>query len=144
MVADGGQLAVLSARKEHLPQMFVDRAAPSPGREAFRHPVGDTWQAVTWKQLDELVRRRAAGLIAGGVGPDTRGAIASNTRLAWVECNLGIGLAAAATTTIYPTTISADVAFIVADADVQVVFAEDAGQVDKLRAHGAETPSLRQ
>jgi long-chain acyl-CoA synthetase len=143
MVVDGGQLAVLSARKEHLAQMFADRVAASPGREAFRHPVGETWQAVTWKQLDELVRRRAAGLIAVGVEPEQRVAIASNTRLAWVECNLAIGLAGAATTTIYPTTISADVAFIVADADVQVVFAEDAGQVDKLRVHRTELPSLR-
>lgn len=143
MVADGGQLAVLTARKEHLAQMFTDRVAASPDREAFRHPVGGGWQAVTWKQLDELVRRRAAGLIAVGVEPEQRVAIASNTRLAWAECNLAIILAGAATTTVYPTTISSDVAYIVADADVQVVFAEDAGQVDKLRAHRTELPSLR-
>jgi long-chain acyl-CoA synthetase len=141
-VVDGGQLAVLSARKEHLAQMFLDRVAATPDREAFRHPDGDTWKSVTWKQLDELVRRRAAGLISLGVEPQQRVAIASNTRLAWVECYLAIVAAAAATTTIYPTTMAVDVAFIAADADVCVMFAEDAGQVDKLRKHRSELPML--
>lgn len=141
-VADGGQLAVLSARKKHLAQMFLDRVAATPEREAFRFPAGDQWKSVTWTQLDELVRRRAAGLIALGVEPEQRVAIAANTRVEWVECYLAIVAAAAATTTIYPTTMATDVAFITADADVRVVFAEDAGQLEKLRQHRSELPSL--
>ncbi len=39
-VADSGQLALLSNRKEHLAQMFLDRVAATPNREAFRYPVG--------------------------------------------------------------------------------------------------------
>ncbi|TDO44726.1 long-chain acyl-CoA synthetase [Kribbella sp. VKM Ac-2527] len=141
-VADGPQLSLLSSRKEHMAQMFLDRVAATPNREAFRHPVDNEWKSVSWQELDELVRRRGAGLIALGVEPEQRVAVASSTRMEWVESYLAAVLAAAATTTIYPTTMAADVAFIVADADVQVVFAEDAGQVDKLREHKSETPSL--
>jgi long-chain acyl-CoA synthetase len=141
-VADSGQLAVLSNRKDTMAQMFLDRVAATPDREAFRYPADDGWKSVSWRSAEDLARRRAAGLIALGVEPEQRVAIASNTRFDWIECYLAVVLAAAATTTIYPSTISSDVSFIVADADVQVVFAEDAGQVDKLREHRAETPSL--
>jgi long-chain acyl-CoA synthetase len=142
-VADGPQLALLSNRKEHLAQMFLDRVAATPDLEAFRAPSADGWQTVTWRQTEDAVRRRAAGLVALGVEPEQRVAIAASTRLEWVQCYLASVLAAAATTTIYPTTMAADVAYIVADAEVQVVFAEDASQVDKLREHKSETPSLR-
>ena len=142
-VADSGQLALLSNRKGTMAQMFLDRVSATPEREAFRFPRGEQWKSVTWRETEALTRRRAAGLIALGVQPEQRVAIASSTRIEWIECYLAAVLAAAATTTIYPSTIPADVAFIVADADVQVVFAEDASQVDKLRAHRAETPSLR-
>ena len=142
-VADSGQLALLSNRKDTMAQMFLDRVSATPEREAFRFPRGEQWKSVTWRETEALTRRRAAGLIALGVQPEQRVAIASSTRIEWIECYVAAVLAAAATTTIYPSTIPADVAFIVADADVQVVFAEDASQVDKLRAHRAETPSLR-
>ncbi|HEY3005844.1 MAG TPA: AMP-binding protein, partial [Kribbellaceae bacterium] len=141
-VDDGGQLALLTARKKHLAQMFLDRVAATPDREAFRHPVGDRWESVTWKQTDELIRRRAAGLIALGIAAEQRVAIAANTRLEWVQCYLSIVAAAAATTTIYPTTMAGDVAYIVSDADVRLVFAEDTTQVDKLRQHRSQLPSL--
>ncbi|GAA1691988.1 AMP-dependent synthetase/ligase [Kribbella yunnanensis] len=135
--------AALSNRKDTMAQMFLDRVAATPQREAFRYPVADGWKSVSWAETDTLARRRAAGLIALGVEPQQRVAIAASTRIEWVECFLAGILAAAATTTIYPTTMSADVAYIVADADVQVVFAEDAGQVAKLREHKSEMPSLR-
>ncbi|MEV0800166.1 long-chain fatty acid--CoA ligase [Kribbella sp. NPDC050281] len=142
-VADSGQLALLSNRKDTMAQMFLDRVAATPDREAFRYPSGDAWTSVSWRDMDVLARRRAAGLVALGVQPEQRVAIASSTRMEWVECYLAAVLAAAATTTIYPTTMSVDVAFIIADADVQVVFAEDAAQVDKLRERKAEIPSVR-
>ena len=29
---------------------FWDRVATSPQREAFRYPVGEAWESVTWKE----------------------------------------------------------------------------------------------
>jgi long-chain acyl-CoA synthetase len=142
-VADGGQLALLSARKVHLAQMFTDRVTATPNREAFRYPEDTGWKSVTWQETDELVRRRSAGLIALGVEPEQGVGIAASTRIEWVQCYLAAVVAAAATTTIYPTTMATDVAYIVADAGVRVVFAENASQLDKLREHRTEIPSVR-
>src|SRR5258705_8417915 len=112
-VADGGQLAVLTARKVHLAQMFLDRVAATPDREAFRYPEGTGWKSVTWQETDEGVRRRSAGLIALGVEPEQRVGIAASTRLDWVQCYLAAVVAAAPTPTIYPTTVANDVGHIV-------------------------------
>ena len=48
----------------------------------------------------------------------------------------------AATTTVYPSSMADDVAFILGDSDSHVVFAEDARQVAKLRDQRAELPAL--
>jgi long-chain acyl-CoA synthetase len=50
--------------------------------------------------------------------------------------------AGAATTTVYPSTIDDDVAYILADSECRVVFAEDDVQIAKLTAHRAELPHL--
>ena len=47
-----------------------------------------------------------------------------------------------ATTTVYPTTIAEDVAFILSDSAARIVFAEDDGQVEKLRTHRGEIPEV--
>jgi long-chain acyl-CoA synthetase len=50
--------------------------------------------------------------------------------------------AGGATTTVYPSTMAEDVAYIVADSECRVVFAEDEEQVSKLRVHRSELPHL--
>jgi len=92
--------------------------------------------------LGERVERIAAGLIALGIKPEDRVALASGTRYEWAVVDFGILAAGAATTTVYPTTNAADVAFIVANSDSRVVIAEDQEQVDKLVERRAEIPEV--
>ena len=84
----------------------------------------------------------AAGLIALGINPEDRVALASGTRYEWVIADFGILASGAATTTVYPTTNAEDVAFIVANSGSRIVIAEDQKQVDKLVAHRAEIPAV--
>lgn len=135
-------LSVVENRAPTMARLFLDRVAETPQREAFRYPVGETWESLTWAQTGERVRRIAAGLVALGVEPEQRVAIASATRYEWVLADLGIVCAAAATTTVYPTTMAEEVAYIIGDSESQVVFAEDDDQIAKLRAHRAELPYL--
>ena len=50
--------------------------------------------------------------------------------------------AGAATTTVYPTTIAADVAYIVANSGSRVVVAENQTQLDKILQHRTELPDV--
>ena len=121
---------------------FLERVAKSPQREAFRYPEGDAWKSVSWKQAGEDVSRIAAGLLALGVQPEQRVGIVSGTRYEWILADLGIMCAAAATTTVYPSTNEEDTAYILSDSECQVVFAEDDTQIAKLKARKAELPAV--
>lgn len=122
--------------------LFLDRVATSPDSEAYRFPVGEAWESVTWRQTGELVSRLAAGLLSLGIEPEQRVGIASSTRYEWVLADLAIMLAAGATTTVYPTTNSEDTAYILSDAECRVVFAEDGEQLAKIAEHRGELPAL--
>jgi len=122
---------------------FLDRCARTPGAEAFRQPVPGGWASITWADLADRARHLAAGLLALGVTAEQRVAIAATTRLEWVLADLSVLLAGGATTTVYPTTGAGDVAYILADCDTVVVFAEDADQVAKLRADGGWVAVIR-
>ncbi|MGF2953677.1 AMP-dependent synthetase/ligase, partial [Mycobacterium sp. THU-M116] len=129
-------------RAPSVAQMFLDRVAATPGAEAFRYPQDRGWDSVTWQQVGERVADIAAGLIALGVAPEDRVALASSTRYEWVLVDFAVMCAGGATTTVYPTTQAADVAYIVANSGSRVVVAEDHGQLDKLLERRAELPDV--
>ena len=138
---------VIDSRARSIAHLFRQRVAASGSREAFQYLVPDAdgserVERLTWDQTRQRADAWAAGLVALGVGLEDRVAIASATRLEWVLADLAIMTAGGATTTIYPTMLDADVAFIVADSGSRVVFAEDADQVRKLRDHRAELPDV--
>jgi long-chain acyl-CoA synthetase len=125
-------------------QMLIDRVAKTPDREAFRKPTADGgWQSFTWKESFDEASLLAAGLLALGLKNEERVGIASNTRLEWIMADLGIMLAGGATTTVYPSTGEEDVAYILADAGVVILFAEDETQVAKIRNTKDQLPNLR-
>jgi long-chain acyl-CoA synthetase len=123
-------------------RQFLDRVAASGDREAFRYPVGGTWKSVTWKEAGDRVSRLAAGLVALGVEPQQRVGIASGTRYEWILADLANMCAGVATTTVYPSTMTEDVGYILADSECRVVFAEDDTQVGKIRERRNELPLL--
>ncbi|WP_264001765.1 AMP-binding protein, partial [Mycolicibacterium gadium] len=77
-----------------------------------------------WAQVGERVELIAAGLIALGINPEDRVALAAGTRYEWVVVDFGILSAGAATTTVYPSTNAEDTAFIVANSGSRVVVYE--------------------
>ncbi|MGH3365806.1 MAG: AMP-dependent synthetase/ligase [Nocardioidaceae bacterium] len=132
----------LEDRPPTVGRMFFDRVEQTPDRGAYRYPDGDAWASLTWRQTGARVRSLAAGLVALGIEPEQRVAIASGTRYEWILADLAIMCAGAATTTVYPSTLASDVGFILADSESRVVFAEDDEQVAKIRERRTELPHL--
>src|SRR3954468_22041565 len=125
-------MAAIENRAPNVGRQFFDRVRVSADREAYRYPVGDGWQSQTWRETGDQVTRLAAGLVALGVEPEQRVGIAAGTRLEWILADLAIMSAGAATTTVYPSTNTDDVGYILADSECRGVFAEDDRQVAKL------------
>lgn len=137
------QLKIVENRARTVGELFYDRVKASGPREAYRFPdENENWVSMTWAETGDKVSRIAAGLVALGVQPEERCAVASGTRIEWILSDLGINVAGAATTTVYPTSVADDVAYILADSDSRVVFAEDDEQVAKLREKRSELPNV--
>ena len=132
--------ASIENRAPNVARLFLDRVEQTPERPAYRFPDGADWTSVTWAETGDRVRDVAAGLVALGVEAGQRVAIASGTRYEWIVADLAIMCAGAATTTVYPSSMASDVAFILADSESRVVFAEDDSQVAKLAEVRSEIP----
>ncbi|MGI8645062.1 MAG: AMP-dependent synthetase/ligase [Nocardioides sp.] len=132
----------LSSLPPNVAVQFLGRVAKSGPQEAFRFPRGEDWESVTWKQAGDEVSRLAAGLLALGIEREQRVGIASGTRYEWILADLAIMCAGAATTTVYPSTNEEDTAYILADSECRVVFAEDDEQIAKLTARRGELPHV--
>ncbi|MGI8700893.1 MAG: AMP-dependent synthetase/ligase [Nocardioidaceae bacterium] len=144
MVATSQEQDLLVNRPESLGRLFFDRVLATPDRDAYSFPAGDDgdWTTVTWAETGDRVSRIVAGLVALGVQPEQRVAIAAGTSYEWILADLAILSCGAATTTIYPSSLADDVAFILGDSESRVVFAEDDQQIAKIREHRARLPAL--
>ena len=133
---------MLAARPASVGAMLLRRVTASPTKEAFRYVEDDRWVSLSWLQTRDRAFQLAAGLLALGIEPEDRVAIASGTRMEWILADLAIMCAAGATTTIYPSTQHEDVCFVLADSGSKMVFAEDDLQVGKVVDHLDELPEL--
>ncbi len=131
-------------RSPNVAKQFRDRVAMSPTLEAYRYPAGDgePWISLTWQETGDRVEKLAAGLLELGITSEQRVGIASGTRVEWILADLAVMCAGGATTTVYPSTMADDVAYIVSDSECHVLFAEDEEQVAKLKEHKSQLPHL--
>lgn len=129
-----------------IPDMFLQRVAATPDRDALGYPTGpaDDEQVMwlTWAQVAGRAKAVAAGLRELGVRAEDRVAILANTRIEWLLADLGVMCAGGATTTVYPTSEPADAAHILADSESKILVAEDRVQVAKV--DGVDLPHLIQ
>lgn len=135
-------MTALTSPYRSVPEMFRQRVAETPGTEAYRYPDGSGWSSLTWQQTLDRVRALSLGLHALGVTGGQRCAILAGTRLNWILADLGVLCSGAATTTIYPSSTADECHYILADSEARVAFAEDDGQVEKLRSCRDQLPDL--
>lgn len=126
-----------------IPQLLAERVRKTPDRVAFSYLEGETWRDLSWRDALVRVKEITMGLKALGLGPEERVAILSGTRIEWILADLAVMCAAGATTTIYPSSLAEDCAYIIADSESVIVFAENNKQADKVLAERAKTPLLR-
>lgn len=133
-----------AASFKSFPAMFLHRIQATPDSDALSYPdANEEWKTLRWKDVGERVRAIACGLRALGLEAEQRASIISNTRYDWILIDIAIGCARGATTTIYPSTTTDGVEYILKDSETKVVFAEDASQVKKLLEIRAATPEVR-
>ena len=126
-----------------VPEVLLHRVQATPNNTAYSYPVGSGWKTVSWKEFGEQVKQIAMGLKAFGLEPEQRVAILAGTRYEWIAADMGILCAAGATTTIYPSSLADDCAYIVSDSGSVMAFAENEEQVKKLLSVRSHMPGLK-
>src|SRR6266568_3000873 len=129
---------------ETLGTMFWDRVEKSGGGPAQMFKRHSTWTTLTWREVGEIVREVALGLIALGRQPGDAVALLSTSRAEWVQADFAIFSAGCITVPIYPTYPPDLIEYIVNDAGVKTLIVEDPTQLAKVLEVDKAMPGLEQ
>jgi long-chain acyl-CoA synthetase len=115
-----------------LASMFWNRVERDGDRVAQRYKAGGAWHPLSWRQVGEVVRELATGLLVLGRRKDDAVGILSASRAEWVQADFAIFSAGCRTIPIYPTYPPDLIQYLVNDAGIKTLFVEDAGQLAKV------------
>jgi long-chain acyl-CoA synthetase len=115
---------VPAATAGNLTNLIAERAWFEPERITMSRPLGDGWQSVTAKEVDEEVRATAKGLIAAGIQIGDRVAIMARTRYEWTILDFAIWYAGAVVVPIYDTSSAEQIDWILNDSSTVGIIVE--------------------
>lgn len=113
--------------------LFLQSVEQHGSAPAFRRFTGqgDATVDLSYNEALEIVRAVSGGLRALGLQPGDRAALLSENRPEWALADYGCLLSRIVDVPVYNTLIASQVAYILGDAGVRLVFASDATQVRK-------------
>ena len=106
---------IATATEGNLTNLIAERAWFEPERVTMSRPLGDGWQPVTAREVEEEVRATAKGLIAAGIQIGDRVAIMARTRYEWTILDFAIWYAGGCVVPIYETSSAEQVDWILND-----------------------------
>ncbi|MGE0160328.1 MAG: long-chain fatty acid--CoA ligase [Gemmatimonadales bacterium] len=119
--------------------LFFEAVEEFADRPALRWVRSETQiDDVSYRAVLGMVKRIAAAFDARGIGPGERVGILAENRPEWAIADYGCLCAAVLPVPIYVTLTAPQVAYLLADAGVRLVFASTASQVDKALAAAGE------
>jgi long-chain acyl-CoA synthetase len=128
--------------EDTLAKLFWSRVERSGDRPAQQFKQGGAWQTRTWREVGDVVRELAVGLIALGRTKGDTVALLSSSRAEWVQADFAIFSAGCITVPVYPSYPPDLVAYVINDAGARTVFVEDAAQLAKVLEARAQMPQL--
>lgn len=118
--------------KTTFPQLLLKHAAERPTDAALREKEYGIWQTWTWKDTAETVRHLACGLLALGFQRGQNLALVGDNRPHLYMSMVAVQSIGGVPIPLYQDAVASEMAFVMEDAEVQFLFAENQEQVDKL------------
>ncbi len=115
---------VPAATAGNLTNLIAERAWFEPERVTMSRPLGEGWQPVTAREVDEEVRATAKGLIAAGVQIGDRVAIMARTRYEWTILDFATWYAGGVVVPIYDTSSAEQIDWILNDSHSVAIIVE--------------------
>ncbi|MCL1961229.1 MAG: AMP-binding protein [Desulfovibrionaceae bacterium] len=126
----------------HFPGLMRKHASERPGDPALREKEYGIWQTWSWQRAEQETRWLAAGLAALGFAQGQNLALAGDNRPYLYLMFVAAQSLGGVPVPMYQDAVAAEMAFVVQDAQVRFVFAEDQEQVDKILELRASEPGL--
>src|SRR5882672_1205279 len=126
-----------------LARMFWDRVEQSGDRPGQQFKQGAGWKTITWREVGDVVREVALGLIALGREKGDVVALLSTSRAEWVQADFAIFSAGCVTVPVYPTYPPDLIAYVVNDSGAKTIFVEDPAQLAKVLEARDKMPGLQ-
>jgi len=128
-----------------LTDLIARQASKYGTREAisFKHKGSDDWQQVTWTELDEKVSMLAYALETIGIEPQTIVNIFSANRPEIIISDFACYLNRAIPVSLYSTSSSGQVRFIINDSGASMIMVGDQEQYDIVRQVAPQCPTLK-
>src|SRR5213593_1264227 len=127
-----------------LARMFWDRVERSGDRPAKQFKHGADWKTITWREVGDVVREVALGLLELGRGKGDAVALLSASRAEWVQSDFAIFSAGCVTVPVYPTYPPDLIAYVVNDSGARTIIVEDPVQLAKVLKARDRMPALEQ
>jgi long-chain acyl-CoA synthetase len=129
-----------------IPQTLLElfrHAVARDTNDPLHHKVNGVWRTVSSRELAARVRNIAMSLHALGVKPGDHVGLLSENRVEWTMTDLAILNCGAADVPIYATQAPKQVAYILNDAGVEVLFISNQAQYERVRDALNACPRLR-
>jgi len=124
---------VPAATAGNLTNLIAERAWFEPERVIMSRPLGDGWQPVTAREVEEEIRATAKGLIASGVQIGDRVAIMARTRYEWTILDFATWFAGAVVVPIYDTSSAEQIDWILNDSHSVAIIVETPALADVVK-----------
>ena len=121
---------VPAATTGNLTNLTAERAWFEGDRIMISRPLGDGWQPVTARELDEEIRATAKGFIATGLKVGDRVAIMAKTRYEWTILDFAIWYAGGVVVPIYETSSAEQIEWILKDSGSVAIVVETPALAD--------------
>ena len=124
---------VPAATAGNLTNLIAERAWFEPERITMSRPLGEGWQPVTAREVEEEVRATAKGLIAAGVQIGDRVAIMARTRYEWTILDFATWFAGGVVVPIYDTSSAEQIDWILNDSHSVAIIVETPALADLVK-----------
>ncbi|MEE1653352.1 AMP-binding protein [Brachymonas sp. G13] len=114
------------------PRLLLEHASQRPQAHALREKEYGIWQTWSWQRAADEVRWMAGGLASLGFQAGHNMAIVGNNRPHLYLTFLAVQSLRGIPVPMYQDAVATEMAFVLGDADIHFVFAEDQEQVDKM------------
>ena len=124
------------------PRLLLEHARQRPSEHAMREKEYGIWQTWSWQRAADEVRWMAGGLASLGFQAGHNMAIVGNNRPHLYLSFLAVQSLRGIPVPMYQDAVASEMAFVLSDADIHFVFAEDQEQVDKMLELRETLPGL--